>query len=165
MKKLKLFSLLMLLFVGVTSLWAATTTTYVFQDREWTAKIGSTAANWTSNVRGGGFTSGQGVQITTSSDGANATSPKSFTNVSKIEVQYCTNKSSGAGGIKVQVGTGTEQSYSFSKSGSDGRTLQTKEFTFSPNESGYVKLTGLCSTNSVYIYSIAITEEAAKPTV
>lgn len=149
----------MLLAFSVGNAWAAdVTTTYVFQDRDWKAKIGEVDANWTVGTRAAGFTAGQGTQITTSADGANATSPTSFTNVSKIVIQYCTNASKGAGTIKVQVGSGEEQSFAVTKPASGGTTLKSTTFNFSPTESGSVKLTVNCTTNSVYIYSIAITE-------
>ena len=152
--------LLCALMAGGGSAWAEdVTTTYVFQDRDWKAKIGTTDADWTCNTRAGGFTDNQGTQVTKSSTGANATSPVSFTNVKKIEITYCTNNKAGAGTIKVKVGSGTEQSFSVSAPSSGGTTLKTTDFTFSPTETGYVTLTVDCTTNSIYIYSIAITTE------
>ena len=146
-------------FLGAGQAWGDTTTTYTFSSASWEAS----PANWTSGQAGGGFTTGQGVQVMAKNDGANATSPKSFTNVSKIVVTYCTNSKNGVGEIKVQVGSGTEQSFSVTKPSSGGNTLKTTEFTFSPNETGNVKITVNCTANSIYIYSIAITEASSGP--
>ncbi len=136
--------------------------TYVFNSKSWGANESVSTGTapgitWTSGQDGGQLTSGQGIQVTTTYSGANATSSASFSNVSKIVVTYCTNASKGAGTIKVQVGSGTEQSFSVTKPSSGGTKLKTTEFTFSPNETGAVKITAECTTNSVYVYSIAIT--------
>jgi len=104
MKKLfltKMMLLLCALIAGSGSVWAEeVTTTYIFTNRDWNA---------TSN---------------TCSTGANATSPISFTNIKKITVQYCTNKSKGSGDIKVKVGTGTEQSFDASYTSGTGTALK-----------------------------------------
>lgn len=128
--------------------------TYTFNTLSW----GTTGqGDWTSGAAGNSFAANQGVQITTGKTGANATSPRSFTNITKIEVQYCTNASSGVGAVTVQVGSGTEKSFNVTKPSSGGTTLKTATFNFSPAETGSVKVTGTCTTNSVFIYSVAIT--------
>lgn len=128
--------------------------TYTFNTASW----GTTGqGNWTSGTAGAGFTANQGVQITKTKASADATSPRSFTGITKIEVQYCTNNSSGVGAVKVKVGSGTEKSFSVTKPSSGGTTRKTATFNFSPAETGVVKVTGTCTTNSVYIYSVAIT--------
>jgi len=134
--------------------------TYVFTSKSWTATLGGSAANWTSGSDGGGF-SNDGVQVSTTYSGANATSPTSFTNISKIVVKYHTNKSSGAGTLKVKVGSNTEKSNSWAYSGkSDGRTTDfTSTFTFATPETGNVKLTANTTTNSIYVVSITITAD------
>ena len=158
--RLKAMLLLCALIAGSGSVWAEdVVTTYIFNSRDWTATCNDEDANWNSNTRAGGYTAGQGTQITSSSSGANATSPKSFTNVKKIVVTYCTNSSKGDGAIKVKIGTGTEKTFSVTKPSSGGTTLKTTDFDFSPTETGTVTLTVDCTTNSIYIYSIAITEE------
>jgi len=160
MRKLKLFlTLLMLMCIGITQMWGAEETiTYVFGDRDWAATVGETEANWTCNTRAAGFTANQGTQITTSADGANATSPESFDNISKIVVNYCTNSKKGAGAIKVKVGEGTEKSYTVTAPSANGTTRRNADdFTFSPAESGKVTLTVNCTANSIYIYSVTIT--------
>lgn len=158
MKKTLLTKTLLLLFAliaGSSSSWAEeTTTTYTFSAKDWKAS----PANWTSGKDGGSF-SNNGVQVTTTYTGANATSPISFNDISKIVVTYNTNKSAGAGSIKVKVGDNDEKSNNVAYSGSsDGRTANfTTQFTFSPKQTGSVKLTVNTTTNSLYICSIAIT--------
>lgn len=136
---------------------APSTLTYIFTDKNW-----STSENkWTNGKSGNGHTSGQGVQVTTGSTGAYTTSKDTFSNVSSITVRYCTNASSGKGSISVQVGSGTSKSFSISKPSSGGTTLKDATFEFNPNETGTIKLTGNCTTNSIYIYSISITYGAS----
>ena len=130
-----------------------TTTTYTFTSKSWAA----TPTDWTSGQDGNQFQSGRGVQVTNGATGANATSPKSFTNVSSIVVTYSTNASKGKGAIKVQIGNNTEKSVNITPVGTDDHTAT---FTFAPYETGSIKLTVDCTENSIYIKSIAITETA-----
>ena len=133
--------------------------TYVFTSGGWGATLNDVVANWTSG-KDGGFTSGQGVQATSSTtNGANATSPVSFTNISKIVVTYNTNKSQGEGTIDIKVGSNTAKSNAVAYSGSgDGRSANyTTQYDFSPNESGAIKITINTTTNSLYVKSITIT--------
>ena len=128
--------------------------TYTFTSKSWAATLGGSTSNWVSGKDGNALTSGRGVQVTTGVSGANATSPISFTNVSKIVVTYSTNASSGAGTIKAKVGSGTEKTFTASKTG--GTTDRDATLSFSPSETGSVKLTVDCSTSSVYVKSITI---------
>ena len=160
MKKLNLLKSLFLLcalIVGSSSAWA-TDVTYVFNSKSWGATVGEDAANWTSGKAGNQMQSGRGVQITTGSTGANATSPESFSNISKIVVTYSTNASSGAGAIKIQVGSGTEKSQNATSTG--GTTDRNLTYNFSPEETGKVKMTVTCSANSIYVKSVTITYSA-----
>ena len=155
--------LLTLLLVMVASVgWAdETTTTYNFVNKSWDAVLAGTQtdANWTSGKDGAGYSNG-GVQVTTNATGANATSSTSFSNVTRIVVTYNTNKSKGNGTIKVQVGDNSEKSLAvaYPGGGVDGTSANfTAIFDNIDNESGNVKLTINCTTNSLYIKSIAIT--------
>lgn len=151
----KTIRLLLVMFLTLTvsaEVWGATTT-YTFTSKSWA----DTSNGWTSGKDGNALTSNQGVQVTTGVTGANATTKNSFTNISRIDVQYCTNASKGAGSIKIQVGSNTEKTFSVTKPSSGGTTLKTATFTFNPNETGKVKITVECTTNSVYIYSVTIT--------
>lgn len=150
------FLLLCLLVMGVGKILAEdVVTTYVFTDKDWQATCDGQVANWASGKGGYNFLN-NGVQVSTSVTGANATSPRQFSNVSKIVVTYCTNKSGGQGQVQIAVGNTsmTQQSVS--------NLLETNDnyLTFIPNSplSGLVKITVTCTTNSVYIRNIAITE-------
>lgn len=154
----------MLLLAVMGSVWAVeVTTTYIFTSREWTATCNGEDANWNRGLRANGYTAGQGIQITAASTGAYATSPVPFWKVKKIVVTYCTNSRAGNGTIKLTVGPGAEQTFSVTAPSSGGGTsLKTTEFTYDPNETGSVTLTVDCTTNSIYIYSIAITSETTE---
>lgn len=157
-QKLRVF--LTLLLCAVASVGWGEEITYTFQSKSWTAVLGNstTPANWTSGKEGSGFIGSQGVQVTTSTSGANATSPDSYANISKIVVVYNTNKTSGKGAIKIQVGDNAEISNNVAYSGSgDGRSANYITEFDNINQSGYVKLTVTCSTNSIYVHQIIIT--------
>lgn len=127
--------------------------TYQFSDKAW--KTWDNAGNWTSGKDGNSYQSGRGIQVTTGTSGANGTSPISFENVSKIVVTYSTNASAGAGSISAQIGNGTAKSQAITKTG--GTTDRTLEYTFAPSETGAIKLTVTCTTNSIYLKSVTIT--------
>ena len=74
-------------------------------------------------------------------------------NVSKIVVSYCTNAAKGEGSIKMSVGS-TELSKEVTKTG--GADLRNLEYTFN-NASGKVGIEVTCTTNSIYIHSVAVT--------
>ena len=145
------FLMMALLCAVVCSVSAQQTTTYTFTSNAWAAN----PADWTSGKAGAALQSGRGVQVTAKTSGANATSPTSFDNISKIEVTYSTNVSSGAGTINIQVGSNTAKSFTVTTTG--GTTDRTADFTYSNTETGKVKITVNCTTNSIYIKSIAIT--------
>ncbi len=153
----KTIRLLLVMFLTLTAstAWGQTTTTYTFSSKSWAAS----PANWGSGKEGNQMQSGRGIQVTTGASGANATSPIPFTNVSKIVVTYSTNASAGAGTIKIEIGDNSEVSQNVTKTG--GTTDRTLTYNFSPNQTGSVKVTVTCSTNSIYLKSIAITEAAA----
>ena len=133
------------------------TYTYTFTTSGWNATRGGSAANWT-NVQNGSGYSNNGVGVTYAARGAHATSPNTFTNVSRIVVHYNTNKSAGAGDIVIKVGTNTDKTNAVAYSGSgDGRTANySTTFDFSPKQSGTVTITVNTSTNSLYITGIDI---------
>ena len=126
--------------------------TYTFTSKSWAATRESKAENWTSGKDGGQFQSGRGIQIST---GANGTSPYTFTDVEEITVTYSTNASNGAGSIAVQVGNNTAKSITVSSTG--GTSDRTLTYSYSSKESGNVKITVTCTTNSIYLKDISIT--------
>lgn len=147
--------LTMLLIVGIGQVWGATTT-YTFTSNKWA----DSSNGWTSGKDGVAYLN-SGVQVTKNGTGAYATSKTSFTNISKIDVKYCTNGSSGAGTIVLTVGS-TSKTLTISKN--SGTTMRTISASFDPNVSGTIKITVNCTTNSIYIGGITITTvENAKP--
>ena len=125
-------------------------TTYTFTSKAWADATNS----WTSNQDGNSYdTSKEGVQITANTSGAKATTKEALSDVSKVVVTYCTNASKGAGSIEISVGS-TKVSKDITKTG--GADLRDLEYTFS-NASGNVAIEVTCSTNSIYVNSIAIT--------
>lgn len=133
------------------------TYSYTFTTNAWNATRGGNAANWT-NVQNGSSFANNGVGVTTGAAGAHATSPNTFTSVSRVVVHYNTNKSAGAGDIVIKVGTNTEKTNAVAYSGSaDGRTANfSTTFDYSPKQSGTVTITVNTSTNSLYITGIDI---------
>lgn len=155
MKRLKLFfACLLMAVLCIGQMWA-TDVTYTFTSKSWADASGA----WTGGGDGNGFTSGQGIQVTTGTTGANATSNSSFSNVSKVVVTYNTNKSKGAGSIAIKIGTNDEVSNSVAYSGSaDGTSANfTTQFDFSPVQTGAIKITTNTTTNSIWVKSITIT--------
>lgn len=124
---------------------------YTFTSKSWEAEEG----DWTSGKNGYGFSEEQGVQVSGSVTGANATCPDSYNDIRTVVVTYSTNKSSGAGDIVIAIdGTTKTNGVSYS---SGGQTLRDSEFDFSAApKNGAVQLTVTCTTNSVYINSVTI---------
>ena len=160
-KQLRVLCTLLLFMVASVGWAEESSITYTFQSKSWEAVLGSsqTHANWTSGKDGAGWTASQGVQVTSTASGANATSPISFENVSKVTVEYCTNTSKGKGTILIQVGEGEAKSFSVSAPSSGGTTIKATEFSFNPTETGNVKITVNCTVNSIYIHSITVVYE------
>ena len=125
-------------------------TAYTFTSKAWADATDS----WTSNQDGNAYdTTKEGVQVTSATSGAKATTKEALSDVSKVVVTYCTNASKGAGSIDISVGN-TKVSQEITKTG--GAALRDLEYTFS-NASGNVAIEVTCSTNSIYVNSIAIT--------
>ena len=127
----------------------ASSASYSFSNKSWQSEDG----NWTSGQDGAGY-GNQGVQVTKNGTGANATCPNSYNNISSIVVSYCTNSSSGAGSIVMNV-NGTELSQDVTSTG--GTTARNLTFDFSSTKpSGKPKITVNCTTNSIYVCGVTI---------
>ena len=150
----KHLAFMLLFLLGSLNVWG-TDVTYTFTSKSWA----DASSAWTGGSDGNGFTTGQGIQVTTGTTGANATSKSSFSNVSKVVVTYNTNKSKGAGSIVIKIGTNNEVSNSVAYSGSsDGTSANfTTQFDFSPVQTGAIKITTNTTTNSIWVKSITIT--------
>lgn len=130
-----------------------TTYTYTFTSRAWA----DATSSWTSGKDGSQMKSGRGVLVSTTSTEANATCNTSMSNIQKVVFVYSTNASTGAGSIKVSIGS-QEKTLNVTKTG--GETDRNLEFDFSDSPlSGQLKFTVTCTTNSIYIKSVSITAD------
>lgn len=127
----------------------------IFTSSSW----GDSKNKWTNGKAATGFVD-NAVQIATGQSGAYATSKTSFDGVYKVVVNYKTNSRNGAGAIKITVGSNTEHSFSVNSSG--GATFRDATIDFSNVESGKVKISVTCTTNSIYIKSITIYTKTEK---
>lgn len=132
--------------------------TGIFTSKAWA----NAAGVWVKTGNDGAqYTSNQGVQVTTTVGTATLESADEYT-VNGVRINYCTNKSSGAGSFQVQVGTGTAKTvntlsgYQAFGTGGDGTTLRDATVLFNPAESGKVTVTISCAANSVFVNSITI---------
>ena len=149
--------LLLTLLLGSVNGWGQKTDTYIFTSSIWTATLNGAPANWTSGKGGAGF-SNNGVQVTTNYTGANATSPVSYENISKIVVTYNTNKSSGSGTLTIQIGNNKKVTKNWAYSSGIGTSANYKlEYSYDTPQSGNVKITANTTKNSIYVVSVAIT--------
>ena len=136
----------------------ATDRTYTFTSASWEDDENA----WSSGAAGYAMATGRGVQVTTGTTGANATTKSSYNDVTKVVVTYSTNASKGEGSIKIEVGGTTLTGYSSTNANytsGDGTADKTIDFTpVAPatNHDGAVKITVTCSTNSIYIKSVQI---------
>ena len=129
---------------------AEQTNTYTFTAKDWSDATNS----WTSNQDGYAYDKDkQGVQVTANTSGAKATTKNEVSNVSNIVVNYCTNATKGEGSITMSVGS-QKVTHHVTKSG--GASLRELEFSF-PDATGKVAIEVTCTTNSIYVHSIAIT--------
>ena len=123
--------------------------TYAFSSKSWEA----TPANWTSGKDGYGFAN-NGVTVSSSVSGANATCPTSYNNIEKVTVTYCTLNNSSAGTITITIGD-NELTQNVSNAGV--KVNNDLEFSFSTSHpSGAPKITVTCTTNTLYIVGIKI---------
>lgn len=142
---------ILLLSLTIASLHAETIT-YTFSSKAWAAS----PANWTGTTDANQFNasaSPKGAQVTVAKSGVVVTSPISFTNVTQVQVKY-TSTGKAVGSISVQIGSNTAiAAQNVAKSQSE------KALTFTPSsaQTGNVKFTVNCTTNSIGINSVIIT--------
>ena len=112
---------------------------------------------WISGKAGNAMQS-QGLQVTTGSTGANATTKDSYYKVTSVVVTYSTNSSKGVGTIAIEVGgESTTASGSVTTSGGTrDRTITYTPTTPATHLTGAVKITVSCTENSIYIRSVKI---------
>ena len=150
--------MVLLLVVGSKAWGEEVTKTYTFSSKSWAATDESnTSANWTGSQDGNQFNTSAsplGVQVCTGQSVLTVTSPVSYTNVTKVVVNY-SSSSKGVGSIAVAVGETTIATTDISKS-------QSKvDMTFTPTTplTGSVVITPTVTTNSMAIVSVAVTYE------
>ena len=125
--------------------------TYTFSSTAWAAS----PSNWTSGKDAYRYKSGQGVWVSTSYTGANATCPTSYSNISSVVVNYCTNASAGAGNVTITI---DESSVTQAVTSTGGSSLRDLSFDFSSaHPTGTPNISVECTTNSIYINSVTIT--------
>ena len=141
--------------IGSGNVWGASET-YTFNSKSWGAtNSSSTTANWSGTKDGNQFNSSAtplGVQVCTAQSGVVVTCPDSYDKITKVEVVY-SSSSKGVGSINVQVGANTALGV---KKISKSQTRTTLTWTPS-NQTGQVKITCNCTTNSYGINSVTIT--------
>lgn len=129
---------------------ALSTKTYTFNSKAW----GDATNSWTSIKDGYKYDNQKkGVQVTADASGASAVTNAVLNTVNKVVVTYCTNSKSGAGSVKISVG---DNSLSKEVTKNGGASLRELEYEFN-NTTGKVGLEVNCSTNSIFINSVAIT--------
>ena len=125
--------------------------TYTFSTKSWAAS----PSNWISGKDAYRYKDSQGVWVSTSYTGANATCPTSYSNISSVVVNYCTNATAGAGNVTITIG---ESSVTQAVTSTGGTSLRDLTFDFSTTHpTGTPNLSVECTTNSIYINSVTIT--------
>ncbi|MGN0187808.1 MAG: hypothetical protein ACI392_08725 [Paludibacteraceae bacterium] len=158
----------------------AAQTTYTFTSITWESQVGTVTTDgktdgWVSNKKASSYSKGYvdaagepygvGVSVKTGTTGAGATSVLPFTNVRKIIVNFCQNKSGGQGEIVVRVGANDSLKVDVEAPQSDGHYLQDVEFTVPVGQSGQITLTVYCTENAININSVTIKADNASPNV
>lgn len=124
-------------------------TTYTFTSKTWEDATNS----WKCDSEAYGYVNNQGVQVTSAKTGAGATSKQSFSNVSKVVANYCTNATKGVGSITIKIGSSVV-THDVTKNG--GTTLRDLQFDFNA-ASGVASIEVTCTTNSIYVNSLTFT--------
>lgn len=126
-----------------------------FTNKSWATNAASDFS-WISEKDGAGF-SNNGIQVTTGSTGANATTNKVFGAVSQVIVTYNTNTSKGAGTLELKIGSNNTHTENWAYSTGTGTSANyTCTFSLSSAESGAIKLTANTTQNSIYIVSVSV---------
>ncbi len=149
----KFFTLFDVLFLAGSLMAADITATYVFTSEEWTATLNGEEANWISGKNGNNFEE-KGLKVTTAENGAFATCPSSYDNIKKVVVTYTTPRAV-AGSIEIQIGTND----SIVRDCVINQKDDTLEYNYPSTQSGVVKIKVNCTTNYVWVKSVAITYE------
>ena len=151
-------------------------TTYEFKNIKWASQVGATPCDgktdgWTCDKEASEYMTGrtdaqgrlysQGVSVKTGTSGAGATSVKSFTNVRRIDFNFCQNASKGRGIIYVQVGDNPYDSIVVTKPATSGSGVYMRDsiVRLSTPYSGKIRFWISCTENAINLNAISIRAE------
>lgn len=151
-------------------------TTYEFKNIKWASQVGATACDgktdgWVSDKDGSEYMTGrvdaqgrlysQGVSVKTGTSGAGATSVRSFTNVRRIDFNFCQNSSKGRGVIYVQVGDNPYDSIVVTKPATSGSGVYMRDsiVRLATPYSGKIRFWITCTENAINLNAISIRAE------
>lgn len=172
MKKLHLLLLLLAsdicAFAGIT--------TYQFNSLSWGSTVGANRCDgktdgWISDINASEYMTGrtdaegrlysQGVSVKTGTSGAGATSVKAFTNIRRIDFNFCQNASKGKGIIYVQVGDHPYDSIIVNKPATSGSGIYMRDsiIKLTTPLTGNIRFWITCSENAINLNTITIRSE------
>ena len=148
-------------------------TTYQFTSVKWASQVGATKCDgktdgWVCDQEASEYMTGrtdaqgrlysQGVSIKTGTSGAGATSVLSFTDVRRIDFNFCQNASKGRGVIYVQVGDNPYDSIVINKPATSGSGVYLRDsiIRFETPLTGKVRFWVTCSQNAINLNTISI---------
>lgn len=126
--------------------------TYTFTSKDWRA----TPSDWASGKDGSGFNN-NGIQVTTTTTGANGTSPISYNKITRIVLTYNTNQSKGSGTVDVKIGNNDSISKDWAYTSGNGTTANyTLVYDYETPQSGNIEITLNTTQNSIYLVSVQV---------
>lgn len=148
-------------------------TTYQFTSLQWASQVGATKCDgktdgWVCDQAASEYMTGrtdaqgrlysQGVSVKTGTSGAGATSVLSFTEVRRIDFNFCQNSSKGRGVIYVQVGDNPYDSVVINKPATSGSGIYLRDsiVRFETPQTGKIRFWITCTENAINLNTIAI---------
>ncbi len=165
--------LLILLILFTCTCAHAGITTYQFTSLQWASQVGATKCDgktdgWVCDQQASEYMTGrtdaqgrlysQGVSVKTGTSGAGATSVLSFTEVRRIDFNFCQNSSKGRGVIYVQVGSNPYDSIVINKPATSGSGVYLRDSVvrLETPQTGKIRFWITCSENAINLNSISI---------
>ncbi|MCQ2112917.1 MAG: hypothetical protein MJY95_06210 [Bacteroidaceae bacterium] len=175
---MKKIALMIALFLAGINMWAVSTT-YTFTSLNWSSKVGTIKTDgktdgWISDKDATDYNEGRtdaegrlysrGVGVKTGTSGAGATSVLEFSNVRRVEIDFCQNSSKGKGTIYVQVGEGEIAAITVNRPETSGQGVYNRQETMTFSEcSGHIKFWVECQENGIYINTITVKADNGSP--
>ncbi len=148
-------------------------TTYQFTSLQWASQVGATKCDgktdgWVCDQQASEYMTGrtdaqgrlysQGVSVKTGTSGAGATSVLSFTEVRRIDFNFCQNSSKGRGVIYVQVGSNPYDSIVINKPATSGSGVYLRDSIvhLETPQTGKIRFWITCTENAINLNSISI---------